>query len=115
MERKKVYKVVAVAVLLVLALTGVAIHFARKSEKERALIYQLQQLRVAVQIFIKVNHQKPPTLSSVIDAQYNFGHPWRWRFERDSAGTPLDPFGNPFKYDPDSGWISPQTPDYENW
>lgn len=113
--RKKWYSVVGVGVALALAITAVAIHFARKSEKERTLIYQLQQLRYAVQIFIKVHQQKPPTLSAAIDAQYDFGHPWRWRFGRDSAGAPLDPFENPFRYDPDSGWIASQTRGYENW
>ena len=115
MTRKGWYTVVAIVVLAVLGVTSVAIHLAGKRENERAMIYQLQQLRYAVQIFVKVHRKTPPTWAAAMDAQYNFGQPFRWKFKRDATGSPIDPFGTPYDYDPKSGWISSRTEDYEEW
>ena len=34
---------------------------------------------------------------------------------RDEEGYPLDPFGNRYRYNPNTGTIYPTTPGYENW
>lgn len=115
MNRKRWYSVIVVAIVVALAFTGISIQMARKSEKEKTLIYQLQQLRQTVQIYVQVNHQRPSSLVVALGAQYSFGHPFQWKFERSALGIPMDPFGNPFQYNSNSGWVRSATAGYENW
>lgn len=115
MNRKRWYSLIGLAVAVALSITGVSIQISKKSEKEKTLIYQLQELRQAVQIYVQVHRQKPPSLAVALDARYSFGHPFQWKFARDALGMPIDPFGNPFQYDTNTGWIRSITKEYESW
>ena len=114
MKRKKWYFVVITAVVAALCVQGIFIHFARQAERERALIYQLQQLRTAVVLYMKANQEKPADLVSAIETEYRFGQPIDWSFKLDSVGNPVDPFGNLYQYDSGTGWVSSGTESYQN-
>jgi len=115
MNRKRWYPLISLAVVMAFVITGISIQIARKSEKEKTLIYQLQELRQVVRIYVQVHHQIPPSLPVALDAQYSFGHPFQWKFARDALGMPLDPFGNSFQYDTSTGWARSKTLGYEEW
>lgn len=114
MTRKKWYMVIGLAVVIAVGMTAVSIQSARKSEKEQQLIFQLKQLRSAVQIYAKIRGNKPPDLSTAMEAKYKFGQPIQWKMERDAKGNPIDPFGNRYRYGP-TGWVQSSTPGYETW
>lgn len=114
MTRKKWYMVIVTAIVLAFAITGLSIHFSRKSEKEQAMIFELRQLRSAVEIYVKIHREKPPDLPTALDAEYPFQTP-KWSMGRNAAGMPLGPFGNLYRYNSQSGWVSSTTKGYEQW
>ena len=115
MTRKKWYAVIGITILMALGFTAVSIHVARKHEKEQALIFQLKQLRMMTEIYMKIYRVKSPDLLTAMEKKYRFGQPVEWKMKRDATGNPLDPFGNPYHYDKDSGWVYSITKGYEKW
>lgn len=115
MTRKKAYSLVGLAVVLALGITWVKISQARKAEQEQALLFELKQLRAAVEIYATASKVKPQDLPTALDAKFGFGQGVKWTVKRDDKGLPLDPFGNPYTYNTDNGWVASATPGYEKW
>lgn len=110
------YGILIGVIILAAGLAGVNIYKAGKAEKERAMIYQLNQLRSAVQIFEMSQKSKPADLSAAMAISVGGkAVPIEWNMSKDSKGTPLDPFGRPYQYDKKSGWVSSTSQGYENW
>ena len=91
-----------------------------KATKQRTLFYQLQILRMGVNIYQLLNHRNPGNLDELVTKTFRLpGDLNERRFVDgiavDPDGRVFDPFGNPFFYDPLSGWVRSTTNNYEFW
>ncbi len=91
-----------------------------KSTRQRALFYQLQILRMGVNIHQLVLHNNPANLLEVVTKTYRLrDEPVDRKFVEgiaiDTHGRIFDPFGNPYFYDPVTGWVRSTTSGYEFW
>ncbi|PIR21182.1 MAG: hypothetical protein COV45_00110 [Deltaproteobacteria bacterium CG11_big_fil_rev_8_21_14_0_20_47_16] len=116
LSKQNWYSIIVAAIVVAVGFAGFNIHAARKAEKEQAMIYQLKQLREAVQLYEMVQKAKPIDLKAAmvvtIDGKVV---PIQWAFEKDASGNPLDPFGAPYRFDTKSGWVKSGTAGYESW
>ncbi len=110
------YGVILAAVVVALGIAGFNINTAQKAEKEQAMIFQLKQLREAVQIYAKTQKIMPPELkAALVVAVDGKAVPIQWSFQKDAAGNPVDPFGAAYQLDKKTGWVKSGTQGYESW
>lgn len=110
------YGIIVAAIVVAFGIAGYQIRTAQKAENERAMIFQLSQLREAVQIYAKNQKTMPPDLKSVMVVTMGGKVvPIQWPFQKDAAGSPMDPFGAPYQLDKKTGWVKSGTPGYESW
>lgn len=115
-SRKQWYIVIIVAVAAALGIAGYNIQTAKKAANEQAMIYQLKQLRTAVQIYEKMQKSLPSELKTVMTVTVNGkAVPIQWTLQKDTAGNLVDPFGGLYQYDKKSGWVKSGTQGYESW
>jgi len=115
MTRRKWYTAIVLAVVASFGITLLAAQSAKKAENERAMLFELKQLRTAVQLHLNNNKQLPQDLSAALSSNYNTSHPIEWSFTRNEQGVPVDPFGATYQYNPQTGWVASSTPGYESW
>jgi hypothetical protein len=106
-----------VAVIIVL---GMLMIQERTLYKGRLLNYQLQAIRTSINLFKAVEHHNPKDLEELAKLQFRFPGETQDRFflELSVDGNVerfLDPFGNPYVYDPDTGWVKSSTSKYSLW
>ena len=115
MTRKRAYGLIGLAVLVAVGVTGVRVSYAKKATREQAMIYELKQLRSAVQIYTMASKIRPPDLKTALDAKFGFGPGVQWTMKRNNDQQPVDPFGNAYAYDTSTGWVASTSPGYEKW
>ena len=103
-----------------LALVVSTYMFQKNSAKQHALHYQLQLLRTAELLYASVNRELPETLERMAEGTFRLpGDDTTRRYLEYPpmivGGKIMDPFGNPYTYDPKAGWIKSSTPGYEFW
>lgn len=86
----------------------------------KVMRYQLQSLRMSVNLFKVVEGRSPSSMVELASAKYSYpGEDESRRFVDnlfiDSNGRVMDPFGNPYVLDAQSGWVRSQTRGYEFW
>ncbi len=86
----------------------------------KVMRYQLQSLRMSVNLFKVVEGRGPSSMDELANGKYNYpGEDESRRFVDgllvDSKGCIVDPFGNPYVLDVQSGWVRSQTHGYEFW
>lgn len=91
-----------------------------KATKQRTLYYQLQILRMGINIYQLVEHRDPTALEDLVKKSYQLpGDLAQKRFVEvvaaDANGQIFDPFGNPYFYDPITGWVRSTSSGYEFW
>ena len=92
----------------------------QKAYKQRALYYQLMILRQGINLFTIMEKKMPQNLVELAVGKFKLpgddaSHRYVERFPMAPDGQVLDPFGNPYKYDPKLGWVMSMTPGYEFW
>jgi type II secretory pathway pseudopilin PulG len=97
-------------------------HLVRES-RETALKAELVHIRQSVAYFKMTNQRQPQDLQELI--RKKFVDPARpdTFFERqylepnavDKEGQILDPFGNPYQYDPETGEVRSESEGYRDW
>jgi glutathione peroxidase-family protein len=126
MEKEKKQRPIWEKIILVLILLAVPsviygyYHIHQKSLKEKTLIYQLQTLRNAVQIYLITYKESPKNLTELINATIDLkeGKELKLNFEGfkvDKDGNILDPFGNTYNYNATNHWINSTTQGYAKW
>lgn len=110
---------IAVAVLTIIIMS-VSIYFERRVSNQKTMYYQLQALRTAVNLYKAVNMRNPDSLRELAIGEFSFpGEAERRRYLEgpifNRKGVAIDPFGNPYNYDPLNGWVRSTTPGYEYW
>lgn len=114
---------VIIAVVLVASIVvSFGIYTKRDNlSKSRTLMTELETLRSAVQTYKNINNANPPSLEALTKLTYSFepgqqGNPYLNETNMISKGGAIvDPFGNPYKYDTKTGWVSSSTKDFNNW
>ena len=112
---------VFVAVIVFAAgMMGSTYNYQQKTAKQHALHYQLQVLRTAELLYVSVNKKLPETLEQLTQEQFSLpGETLTRRFIEHPPmlvdGKLMDPFNNPYSYDPKTGWIKSTTPGYDYW
>jgi hypothetical protein len=114
---------VLVIVLLTFTLTIATFYFQRLVTKQRILFHELRVLRTSVNLYRAVNNHNPRSLDELATATFSFpGENVQrkyldYRVQKDGGkGTMLlDPFGNPYYYNAETGWVRSSTSDYKFW
>lgn len=116
LSKKSWYGIIAVAVVVALGIAGFNIRAAQKAENEQAMIFQLKQLREAVQIYVKTQKALPPDLKAAMVVSIGGKVvPIQWSFQKDASGNPVDPFGAAYQYDKKTGQVLSSSKGYESW
>lgn len=121
MKRKHIERLALVAIaLLTIGVVGTSIHYEREVGRQKALFYQLQLIRTAIQLYKSIRHVNPRSLEVLVQEEYQFPEESIRRHyieypPEEKGNVFVDPFGTPYVYDPDLAWVSSNTPDYEYW
>lgn len=108
---------------------------AVRVSREVALRHELAGIRTAIQLFVALNRRFPGSLRELVDEQYllpdaefsvaagGLNLEKRTVFKRsylepnsvDAGGRILDPFGEPYRYDPSRGQVAAAGARYGQW
>lgn len=125
MKKNRIVEVtgVVIIVLLTFALTLATFYFQRLVTRQRILFHELRVMRTSVNLYRAVNNRNPKNLNELATATFHFpGENVQRKYldyriqkngERDNELT--DPFGNPYSYNPQKGWVRSMTKQYEYW
>ena len=91
--------------------------------RESALRSALTSIRMAVKVYEMVNNRYPEDILQLVNKRYLlkvredtfFTQEYLRSISVDGEGYPLDPFGNRFRYDQGSGYVTSNTQGYEEW
>lgn len=112
--------------ILVSILIGIVIPYhyrMTQKAKETALQVGLNQIRKGVELHYVLQGRFPKNLKSLIHARYVvpvrddtfFSGEYLRAQVVDQQGNLLDPFGNQYRYNPNSGAVVSETEGYEHW
>ena len=116
------YEVVILLIVIVAALiAGFGIYKARSGvDKGKLLMTELEQIRSAITTYKTLNKVNPPTIEDLTKLTYSFSpnekpRPYLSDIAVNREEKPVDPFGNPYKYDVSKGWVTSSTKGYAEW
>ncbi len=119
-KKRSYYEYVVVLIIVCLSVTlAFALYAGRsKVQKGNLLIQELSMLRSGIQIYDLLNKGEPSSLNELSESTYDIDGakmPYLDRIPGDSDGNFVDPFGNPYIYNPKKAWVRSQTKGFENW
>jgi len=119
-KKRSYYEYVVVLIIVCLSVTlAFALYAGRsKVQKGNLLIRELSMLRSGIQIYDLLNKEKATSLNELSESTYDIDGrkmPYLDRIPGDSDGNFVDPFGNPYIYNPKKAWVRSQTKGFENW
>jgi hypothetical protein len=109
--------VIVVAVIAV----AVGIYVSRnKTTKAEIMMSELEQMRASVMTYKTLNKTNPPNLATLTTTTYEFSpgetpRPYLSGIDAGADGALLDPFGHPYEYDANKGWVFSSTDGYQGW
>lgn len=114
---------VVIILLVIIAAVVVAFGISRaqsKAEKSKLMISELEQMRAAITTYVTLNKTTPPDLVDLTKMTYSFApgdqaKNYLSNIKVGKDGELVDPFGNPYKYDSKTGWVSSSTKGYDKW
>jgi len=114
----ELFLIVVVVALTVLMASG--IYQARlRVKNSKLLINELQMMRSAISLYHVVNKSYPQELGDLLEEEYSLGSEEMGAYLKQmpptKQGLVIDPFGNPYYYNKQSGWISTSSQGYTNW
>lgn len=113
--------ILAVGVLLLAAVfAAYSIRVGQRLRLQKELMYELQIMRSAINLYKVVNRANPSSLQVVALGTYSLaGDDATYRYMQtspiDSDGRVADPFGAKYHYDAATGWIRSESRGYEFW
>lgn len=119
-RKRSTYEVVIVVLVVGLS---VALAFGlfsgrNKVNKGRLLMNELSMFRSAISLYNMTNHKYPQSLEELATSTYEVDlqkRPYVEFIHRSESGNVIDPFGNPYIYEKNSGWISSTSKGYTQW
>lgn len=110
------YGIIVATIVAAALITTYHARVAQKAEKEQAMVYQLSQLREAVQLYLTTHKALPKELKeALVVSRDGKAVTMQWGFEKDTSGNPVDPFGTPYAFNGKNGWVSSRSQGYESW
>jgi len=131
------FNTLATCILIAILLsTGMTYYFrVIRLAREVALQYELASIRTAIVLFATLNQRFPGSIKDLVDDKYllpdeefslaagQLSLEKRTIFKRsyleptsvDAQGLVLDPFGKPYRYDPQRGRVTPSDERYGGW
>jgi hypothetical protein len=113
MSRKFWYTIIALTIVIMVGFTLSSISSAKTALKEDTLISELKQLRSAVMMFKLERAANPETLLEALSNKANTLSPMLNEMKAQSVLN--DPFGNPYQYNKETGWVNSSTEAYKSW
>ena len=112
--------VLLILFLGMLALVTVTFMKERTVTKQKSLYHELAILRQGVSTFQIIEKKYPKSLIELAMATYKIpGEISNYKYvqmvEIGEDSTEVDPFKNPYKYNPSNGWVKSTTPGYTDW
>lgn len=120
-RRRPFYESIIIGMVVALSLImGASLTRARaKVEKDNLLINELSEIRTAIVAFKATVGSFPATLADLGSQTFDAGggekRPYLEGLPMAPEGMWIDPFGNPYVYDPASGWVKSSSPGHERW
>jgi len=119
-RRSSLEKIIFVVLLIVIgALSGRAYMVEQKLIKQRQLSNELNLMRNAIHLYQMLKKKNPENILSLAFETYQMGPGKPRRFlptlKIDDNQHPIDPFGNPYDYNPKKAWVKSTTHSFENW
>ena len=94
----------------------------RKILRQQKLMGELLILRGGVRLFSEVNERGPRDLTELCVSKFRLTGASRNTpyvdirlVDINDQGKILDPFGNPFSYNPQTMWVASTTPGFKSW
>ena len=119
---KNATRVVVLTVILIISIVaeGLLLHMERRVAFQTAMRYQLQAIRISVNLFKAIEKRNPSDIKELATAHFRFpGESEDRRFIEgvtvSPTGVALDPFGSQYVYDPVSGWVRSSSTGYLDW
>jgi hypothetical protein len=115
------YEILIVSAVVILAVVLAAALYSGRTKiyNSRCLINELQSMRLALEVYVKINKAFPSDLNSLMKSTYEPSagtrRPYLEKIAADKQGRPIDPFGNLYEYDSKTGLIHSRTRGYESW
>lgn len=114
------YEIVIVVIVVALAVVLSAGLYAgrMKIEKGNLLAQELAMFRSSLMLYKTINWKNAGSLEELELSQYEVGgasRPYLDKLPVSKDGRTVDPFGNPYSYNPATGWVSSTTPGYAYW
>jgi len=112
------FVVVAIVVGLTVVLAAGLYSGRKKEQKSNLLVQELGMLRSGVTLYRTVHHENATSLEELAAKEYEVGdakRPYIEQLPMSKDGRIVDPFGNPYAYDPKTGWVSSTTEGFERW
>lgn len=112
---------VLTAILVVtISVEGLLLGMEKKISNRQVLYYQLQAIRTSINLFKAIEKRNPTDFKELSSKIFQFpGESLKRHYLEgvplDKNGVPLDPFGEPYKYDPHSGWARAGSLLYVDW
>ena len=120
--KRSLWESILLVVIFVAILAFVVQSFfqQQKSQKAKALFYQLALIRQGVNLFYLVEKRYPEHLVELAVKTYEFPdenlrRPYIERLPVNDDGLVIDPFGNPYGYFKDNGRVMSTTPAHATW
>jgi competence protein ComGC len=115
-----------VVLILVLLLLGVFATYLKKTVRiahEYSLASELSNIRSSVTLYLVINKRYPKSLNQLLEEELILpfkdfkiiDKSYLKAVSTDESGSPLDPFGNKFGYNPKSGHVWTTTIGYKGW
>lgn len=119
-RRPRYESVIVVIVVILVLVLSMGLYAGRiKIQNGRLLKNELQAMRTAVELHIMRERTLPPDLKTLMKLTYIDGEgqprPYLDKIFENSTGQLIDPFGNPYRYDPRTGRVYTTTRGYKNW
>lgn len=103
---------------VIVCLYGSLLFFNRERLREFEIMNELRAIRLSVATFNYVNGRNPADLNELIGSDFTTKSGIKREYIPKSMlvdGSLLDPFGNPYIYDVENGWVKSTTAKFENW
>jgi len=118
--KRSLWEIIVVAVVVALTVIMGAAIYARRVDalKSRLLMHELAMLRSSAMLYIIINHERAESLGDLKSGRFEAGgvvHGYVDSLPGSGDGEAIDPFGNPYRYDSKSGWVSSTTEGFEHW
>lgn len=110
------WMVVLGIIFIVVMLYGTMLWGQRERLSEQTAMAELRAIRLAVTAFYYVNGRNPSDLEELVESSFKTDDVERSYIPKRLIEKKLvDPMGNSYEYDPETGWVKSISKEYQGW